>query len=113
MEREPIYYIAKSEGGDVKEDPSEDALYMMIEDLTHPDNTYVIIEPDEEDSTWFASVAVLLAANQLEDGRYEVEYRDTLHREHRVTVENDLSHIAKETTIWLAHHAVINRKRRS
>ncbi|WP_221891439.1 hypothetical protein [Microbispora sp. KK1-11] len=79
---------------------------MMIEDLTHPDNTYVIIEPDEEDSTWFASVAL------LEDGRYEVEYRDTLHREHRVTVETDLSHIAKETTIWLAHHSVINRKRR-
>ncbi len=106
MEREPIYYIAKSEGGDVKEDPSEDAIYMMIEDLTHPDNTYVIIEPDEEDSTWFASVAL------LEDGCYEVEYRDTLHREHRVTVETDLSHIAKETTIWLAHHSVINRKRR-
>ncbi|WP_346227402.1 hypothetical protein [Microbispora maris] len=54
---------------------------MMIEDFTHPDNTYVIIEPDEEDSTWFASVAL------LEDGRYEVEYRDTLHREHRVTVK--------------------------
>jgi hypothetical protein len=50
-------------------EPSE-----MIIELALPDNTFVIVEPDEDDPTWFASVS------RLDDGTYEVEYRDPLHR---------------------------------
>lgn len=53
------------------DDPSEDALYMLIDDLNDSDNTFVAIQPDEGDPAWFTSVAVLDA------GGYEVVRRGT------------------------------------
>jgi hypothetical protein len=53
------YYGADSETSDRVDDPSEDALFMMISDLNDSDNTFVVIQPDEDDPVWFASVAVL------------------------------------------------------
>ena len=65
------YYRAESESGDYIEDPSEDALFMLIDDLNASDNTFVVIQPDEDDPAWFASVAV------FDEGGYEVVRRDT------------------------------------
>ena len=90
------YYHADSEDGEHWDDPSEDLLFMLIEELNHTDNTYVVIEPDDESMTWFASVSL------LEDGTYEMEWRDMSRRDHELTVETDRGHIAKELTIWLA-----------
>jgi hypothetical protein len=90
------YYRAESEGGDHIEDPSEDALFMLIDDLNDSDNTFVVIQPDEDDPAWFTSVAV------LDEGRYEVVRRDTIRREHDVATETSIDQIAHDLTVWMA-----------
>ncbi|WP_328460948.1 hypothetical protein [Streptomyces sp. NBC_00448] len=90
------YYGADSENGDRIDDPSEDALFMMISDLNDSDNTFVVVQPDEEDPVWFASVAV------LDEGGYEVVRRDTTHNEHEVTTSTSINDIARDLTIWMA-----------
>ena len=90
------YYRADSENGDHIDDPSEDALFMLIDDLNGSDNTFVVIQPDEDDPVWFASVAV------LEEGGYEVIRRDTTRREHDVATHTSIDQIARGLTIWMA-----------
>ncbi|MEV3951298.1 hypothetical protein AB0K57_27215 [Streptomyces halstedii] len=90
------YYRAESENGDHIEDPSEDALFTLIDDLNTSDNTFVVIQPDEDDPAWFTSVAV------LDEGGYEVVRRDTTRREHDVVTETSIDRIARDLTIWMA-----------
>lgn len=90
------YYRAESESGDHIEDPSEDALFMLIDDLNGSDNTFVVIQPDEDDPVWFTSVAV------LDEGGYEVVRRDTTRREHDVVTETSIDRIAHDLTTWMA-----------
>jgi len=90
------YYGADSENGDRIDDPSEDALFMMISDLNDSDNTFVVVQPDEDDPVWFASVAV------LNDGGYEIVRRDTFRNEHDVTTATSINDIARDLTIWMA-----------
>ncbi|MFD7625906.1 hypothetical protein ACFV7Q_07645 [Streptomyces sp. NPDC059851] len=82
------YYCADSENGDHVDDPSGDALSMLISDLNDSDNTFVVI-----------SVAV------LDEGGYEIVRRDTTRREHDVTVENSTDRIAGDLTKRLAARA--------
>lgn len=77
------HYCAESENGDHIEHPSEDALFMLIDDLNDSDNTFVVIQPDEDDPAWFTSVAVL-------DGGYEVDRRETTRREHDVITQTSI-----------------------
>ncbi|EHM26128.1 MULTISPECIES: hypothetical protein [Streptomyces] len=90
------YYRAESENGDHIEDPSEDALFMLFEDLNSTDNTFVVIQPDEDDPAWSTSVTV------LDDGGYEVVRRDTTRNEHEVVTETSIGRIALDLTIWMA-----------
>ncbi len=90
------YYHADTEDGRHWDDPSEDLLFMLVEELDHAANTFVVIEPDDESMDWFASVSL------LEDGTYEVEWRDMSRRDHELTIETNRGHIAKELTRWLA-----------
>ena len=90
------YYCADSENGDHIEDPSEDALFMMINDLNDSDNTFVVVQPDQDDPVWFASVAV------LDEGGYEVVRRDTTRNEHDVTTSTSINQIARDLIIWMA-----------
>ncbi|MFI1170107.1 hypothetical protein [Streptomyces melanogenes] len=90
------YYGADSENGDRIDDPSEDALFMMISDINDTDNTFVVIQPDGEDPVWFASVAV------LDEGGYEVVRRDASRREHEVTTSTGIGDMAHDLTIWMA-----------
>ncbi|RZD65396.1 hypothetical protein C0Q59_06265 [Streptomyces albidoflavus] len=90
------YYGADSENGDHIDDPSEDALFMMISDLNDSDNTFVVVQPDEDDPVWFASVAV------LDEGGYETARRDTTRNEHEVTTATSVNDIARDLTIWMA-----------
>ncbi|MEV7061181.1 hypothetical protein ACIQ9K_35410 [Streptomyces microflavus] len=90
------YYRAESESGDHIDDPSADALFMLIDDLNDSDNTFVVIQPDEDDPVWFTSVAV------LEEGGYEVVRRDNTRREHDVVSETSIDRIARDLTIWMA-----------
>ncbi|MFF8732890.1 hypothetical protein ACF073_41490 [Streptomyces sp. NPDC015171] len=90
------HYGADSENGDRIDDPSEDALFMMISDLNDSDNTFVVVQPDEDDPVWFASVAV------LDEGGFEIVRRDTVRNEHEVTTATSINDIARDLTIWLA-----------
>ncbi|MGW2775369.1 hypothetical protein ACWC4C_23060 [Streptomyces olivaceoviridis] len=90
------YYGADSENGDRIDDPSEDALFMMISDLDDSDNTFVVVQPDEDDPVWFASVAV------LDEGGYEIVRRDTARNEHEVTMATSIDDIARDLTRWMA-----------
>ncbi|POX63460.1 hypothetical protein C3492_09740 [Streptomyces sp. Ru62] len=90
------YYGADSENGDRIDDPSEDALFMMISDLNDSDNTFVVVQPDEDDPVWFTSVAV------LDEGGYEIVRRDASRNEHEVTTASGINDIARVLTIWMA-----------
>ncbi|MET8829060.1 hypothetical protein ABZX40_16310 [Streptomyces sp. NPDC004610] len=90
------YYGADSEDGDRIDDPSEDALFMMISDLNDSDNTFVTVQPDEDDPVWSASVTV------LDEGGYEIVRRDTTRDEHEVTTATGIDDIARDLTIWMA-----------
>lgn len=90
------YYGADSENRDRTDDPSEDALFMMISDLNDSDNTFVVIQPDEDDPIRFASVAVLY------EGGYEIVRRDASRNEHEVTTTASINDIARDLTIWMA-----------
>ncbi|WP_018565973.1 hypothetical protein [Streptomyces sp. PsTaAH-124] len=90
------YYGADSENGDRIDDPSEDALFMMISDLNDSDNTFVVVQPDEDNPAWFASVTV------LDEGGYEIVRRDTTRNENDVTTASSINDIARDLTMWLA-----------
>ncbi|MGW0883568.1 hypothetical protein [Streptomyces sp. NPDC002671] len=90
------YYCADSENGDHIDAPSEDALFMLIGDLNDTDNTFVVIQPDDDGPAWFTSVAV------QDEGGYEIVRRDTTRHEHEVTTDTDISRIARDLTIWMA-----------
>ncbi|MCX4997981.1 hypothetical protein [Streptomyces longwoodensis] len=90
------YYGADSENGDRIDDPSEDSLFMMISDLNDSDNTFAVLQPDEDDPVWFASVAV------LDEGGYEIVRRDTSRNEHEVTTATSVNDIARDLTLWTA-----------
>ncbi|TKS96325.1 hypothetical protein [Streptomyces lasalocidi] len=90
------YYAADSESGDHIDDPSEDALFMMISNLNDSDNTFVVVQSDENDPGWFASAAV------LDEGGYEIVRRDASRNEHEVTTAASINDIARDLTIWMA-----------
>ncbi|MGW1533885.1 hypothetical protein [Streptomyces aureus] len=89
------FYSAESENGDRIEDPSEDALFMMISDLNDTDNTCIVVQPDTEYPVWFASVAV------LDEGGYEVVLRDAGRREHEVIMLTRIGEVARSLSLWL------------
>lgn len=90
------YYGADSEDGDRIDDPSEDALFMMISDLNDSGNTFVVVQPDGDVPPWFASVTF------RDDGGYEIVRRDTVRGKHDVTTETSVNDIARDLTIWMA-----------
>ncbi|MEV4567766.1 hypothetical protein AB0K12_28695 [Nonomuraea sp. NPDC049419] len=90
---------AATEGDELIVVPSGDALHEMIIALAPPDNSFVIVEPDEDDPTRFASVA------RLDDGTFGVEYRDPLRRYHRLDIATAPDRIASDVTIWTASAA--------
>ncbi|MET8602979.1 hypothetical protein ACWD7B_02325 [Streptomyces rubiginosohelvolus] len=100
------YYGADSENGDRIDDPSEDALFMMISDLNDSDNTFVVVQPDEDDLEWFASVAV------QDEGGYEIVRRDATRNEHEVSTAISINDIARDLTIWLAARDFPGRRTR-
>ncbi|MFF8646458.1 hypothetical protein [Streptomyces sp. NPDC015345] len=99
-------YGVVSENGDRIEGASEDALFEMISALDDTDNTFIVVEPDTDDPTWFASVAI------LDEGGYEIVRRDSAHHEHRVHKETDISRIALDLIVWLAARNIPGRPAR-
>lgn len=90
------YYTADTENGDHIDDPSEDALFMLMDDLNEADNTFITITPAHDASAWYASITV------ASTGSYDVERRDVTRNEHETTTSDDPDQIARDLTIWLA-----------
>ncbi|MER5598794.1 hypothetical protein [Streptomyces sp. NPDC002265] len=86
---------------------TESALIRALAVLSDSDNTFVVIQPDEDDPAWFASVAV------LDEGGYEIVGRDTTRNEHEVTTANSINGIARDLTIWMAARSISVRQSRS
>lgn len=105
MDSEDFYFSAESENGRTIPDPSEDAIYMLLEGLDLSDNTFLTLEPTDASEGWYVSIA-----KQSED-EYEVEFRDALTREHEITVKGDKGRIAKEATLWVAGRPAVARRR--
>jgi hypothetical protein len=85
------------------DDPSEDGLFMLLEDLSPDGNTFITIAPAEDDPTWYASVTLPPA------GTYQVERADGARGEHYHDTATSPDDIARELTIWLAARDYPNR----
>ncbi|MGW0070930.1 hypothetical protein ACWDUI_26110 [Streptosporangium sandarakinum] len=90
------YHRADSENGDHIDDPAEEALFVLTGDLNTTGNTFVVIQPGEDDPSWSASAAV------ADDGGHEVVRRDTRRHGHEVMTSHDRGEIAQDPTIWMA-----------
>ena len=90
------YYSADTENGDHVDDPSEDSLFMLTEDLDHDGNTFFTITPADDDPAWYASVTL------LPDGTYELERADPDRGEHHRGTLTSPGAIARNLIIWLA-----------
>lgn len=90
------YFRADAENGDSVDDPSEGALCMMIGELNHTDNTFVVVQPDGDDPDLSVSVSL------LDEGGFEVELRDMRCHEHKLAARQDAARIAQDIMIWLA-----------
>jgi len=90
------YYTADTENGGHLDDPSEDALLMLLGGLNQAGNSFITITPAGEDPAWYASVTLLT------NGTYEVERGDPVHGEQRRDTATRPDDIARDLTIWPA-----------
>ena len=86
---------ATSENGDVIDDPSEDALFMMLEDIDGGDGTYLIVE-----SLTDSSGQTYAQTSRDDDGTYIVEHRNGSPDEHYGTVASDMRAAHSLLTGW-------------
>ncbi|KRA32626.1 MULTISPECIES: hypothetical protein [unclassified Nocardioides] len=76
---------ATAESGDTIDDPSEDALFMMFEDVEAGESTYLIVE-----ALVGSHGQAYAQASRNDDGTYVVEYRDGGPEHHYGTVAADM-----------------------
>ena len=94
MDRVPVLR-ATTESGDTIDDPSEDALFMMFEDIEAGESSFLIVErlADPSGQTY-------VQASRNPDGSYVVEYRDGGPERHYGTVANDMRSGHSLVTGW-------------
>lgn len=86
---------ATAESGDTIDDPSEDALFMMFEDIEAGESTYLIV-----DSLRDSTNQTYAQTSRNEDGTYIVEYRDGGPERHYGTVAPDMRSAHALITGW-------------
>jgi hypothetical protein len=86
---------ATSESGDVVEDPSQDALLTMFQDLEAGKGTFLIVE-----SLADPSGHTFVQAARSDDGTYVVEYRQGSADEHFQASAPDFSEAHVLVTMW-------------
>ncbi|MGW4654404.1 hypothetical protein ACWEP2_08645 [Streptomyces sp. NPDC004279] len=96
------YCRVENERGDAYDDPSEDTLFELIRDFELPDNGHLVVEGV---GGWYIVAAL------LDDGTYEIEFRDPVRRVHRVETGTRLSGIANDMIVWIADTARYHRAR--
>ena len=87
---------ATTESGDVVDDPSEDALFMMFEDLEAGEGTFLIV-----DSLRDPTGQTYAQTSRNPDGTYVVEYRDGGPDLHFATVVDDMRSAHEVVTGWV------------
>ncbi len=75
----------------------------LLSDLNDSDNTFVVVQSDEDDPAWFTSVAV------LDEGGYEIVRRDAARNEHEVAMATSANDIARDLTIRMAARDIPGR----
>jgi hypothetical protein len=86
---------ATAESGDTIDDPSEDALFMMFEDIETGESTYLIVDYLRD-----ATNQTYAQTSRNEDGTYIVEYRDGGPEHHYGTVAHDMRAAHALITGW-------------
>jgi hypothetical protein len=86
---------ATAESGDTIDDPSGDALFMMLEDIEAGESTYLIV-----DSLKDSAHQTYAQTSRNEDGTYIVEYRDGGPERHYATVAQDMRAAHALITGW-------------
>ena len=86
---------ATAESGDTIDDPSEDALFLMFEDLEAGESSFLIVEllADPSQQTY-------VQTSRNPDGSYIVEYRDGGPEHHYGTVADDMRAAHSLVTGW-------------
>jgi hypothetical protein len=90
------FYYAETENGDRVDDPSEADLRKLVSSLDDGQNTYVVVQAGDEESSWYVSVA------RDDSGGHEIVLRDPLDRTHHVRREVDGEAIASDVDLWIA-----------
>ena len=94
MSSEPVLR-ATAESGDGIDDPSEDALFMMFEDIEAGKGTFLIV-----DSLQDGSGQTYAQTSRNDDGTYVVEYREGGPDRHFATVAADMRSAHALVTGW-------------
>ena len=86
---------ATAESGDTIVDPSEDALFLMLEDVEAGESSYLIV-----DSLKDPTHQTYAQTSRNPDGTYVVEYRDGGPEHHYVTLAPDMRAAHALLTGW-------------
>jgi hypothetical protein len=86
-------YGADTDDGYRIDDPSPEAIAVLIAELHPVDNTFVTIQPDGGFPAWCASVTL------VGDDLYEIEYRE--HGERRLTTYAEPEEVLDDLIEWL------------
>jgi hypothetical protein len=86
---------ATAESGDTIDDPSEDALFIMFEDIEAGETSFLIVDRLAD-----ASGQTYVQTSRNVDGSYIVEYRDGGPEHHHGTVVNDMRSAHSLVTGW-------------
>jgi hypothetical protein len=86
---------ATAESGEGIDDPSEDALFMMLEDIEAGEGTFLIIDALQD-----VTGQTYMQTSRNDDGTYVVEYRDGTPDRHFGTVAADMRSAHALITGW-------------
>ncbi|MFF1597623.1 hypothetical protein ACFVYV_08995 [Streptomyces mirabilis] len=89
------YCRLECENGEAYDDPSEDLIFDLMRSFEPPNNSHLIIE-GVDGCEWYVVAAL------LEEGVYEVEFRDPARRVHRVDRASRLSEVANDMIVWIS-----------
>jgi len=95
MTAEPPILRAKPESGETWDDPSEDLLFMLLEDIEAGQGTFLIVERTAD-----ASGQTYGQVLRCDDGSYIVEHREGDSQHHYGTVAPDMRAAHELLTGW-------------
>ena len=88
---------AMNEAGDVWDDPSEDMLFMLVEELRNPGNAFLIVERLEAGR---AGHFMQVVAPESSGSHYVLEYREGSPETHRGTSNPSMRVVHETLTRW-------------